>query len=759
KKKTTMASICQKILLLGPSRIDPTKCHPGSSLYAQIKRNGEMTLQRQQRQFNLGNSETFSDPIIAADYLLEREYGETALFDTTQHGAVFIPPTFMSYQYKKKSTVAVLDYDVKKDIERLLHNLLHHSPNYWFTTDLRDFISSQGFGDTIDQKYFSKWILNLKIKYLIMQELNTDEVCLPPITLEPDVFIKGCIQEICSKSIKTSMIILLGEYSNIPFKRLLRQKVDENPPTDSNLRWLFDLEISELGEKVQNEFYDKLSSLQDDDVLSDTVVLSSIGFITNVRNRMQQELDFFIISWPRKLIICIESKRTITDRIFEQLEMHQFLLETKFGDQLGHGWTFFPVILSEFDKFSFSSRHYITTCTDIKSWLVSIFQHYPVVPMWTTFNNTLSQTKDVLRLIIFTLHASKHAPITTTNWVEYINSAIDNVATSDNILFYSKEQLAVMSLDNDKYNKLIITAGWGTGKSLLLTNKAIQMNSDPYYKERVMYVLANGPFKGINTMLYHRLKFDLEKNHGIFVKEIAKKGGSRTDLLDDIKQHKAKAMFIDEFDLRTGDETVNKILELCDMVWIVPSTESMYFNDNCNGFKEQFTTLNLSHNFRNCRSVVKSTKMVADETDYLFKEGIVMPPSNFPSGTAPTVMFVRSIRDAVSRSRKITMAGILVIKNDFNWNQADIEMLNDLNENWKIYSFDQNDFQHNDNPYTFLQDGNILVIDGFLAIGFEWPVVIVFEDMSNDVTYHECNYMMRCSTNLLIVKKPSQCRP
>ena len=79
---------------LKPEIIDPTKCVPKTSLYQQILTNSKATADNQNRKFNLGNGQMITDPILAADQLLEREYADSALFDYNRHEPVFIPPVF-----------------------------------------------------------------------------------------------------------------------------------------------------------------------------------------------------------------------------------------------------------------------------------------------------------------------------------------------------------------------------------------------------------------------------------------------------------------------------------------------------------------------------------------------------------------------------------------------------------------------------------------------------------------------------------------
>ena len=119
-----------------------------------------------------------NDPIATADYLLEREYIDSFLFDSQKYqDALFIPPVFQSNQYTKESPVSILDYDVVKDIEKTLDNMLKNSPNDWFTSDFKAFIQTQKCvsGTTvkteINSKEFDQWIVNTKIKYLVVKKL------------------------------------------------------------------------------------------------------------------------------------------------------------------------------------------------------------------------------------------------------------------------------------------------------------------------------------------------------------------------------------------------------------------------------------------------------------------------------------------------------------------------------------------------------------------------------------------------------------
>ena len=193
------------------------------------------------------------------------------------------------------------------------------------------------------------------------------------------------------------------------------------------------------------------------------------------------------------------------------------------------------------------------------------------------------------------------------------------------------------------------------------------------------------------------------------------------------------------------NELVQKMLEIVDFLWIVPSAENLSLSI----WRNDFTFLELKQNFRNTREIVKTTISYAEEENYAYYKGIVMPPENFPAGCPPIV--VNSFEDAMKEARKRTRNGILVVSDRL---YIDCNYLNQMKEKWKVYHYFQNDFKANENPYKFLQEGNVLIVDGRLTIGIEWTTVIVFglRLAYEDENLHNCNRMMRCTTNLIVVK-------
>ena len=171
---------------------------------------------------------------------------------------------------------------------------------------------------------------------------------------------------------------------------------------------------------------------------------------------------------------------------------------------------------------SFQSQHYINTQTDIKQWILSILNSYPEATVQGPLIHPLEQLKKVLQIIIFTIHISKKdqpAPVTTKNLVDYTNNIIDSLSNGHTIAFYSKQQLPVLQ-NLSIYNKVIITGGFGTGKTFLLQEKAVQLSKGTNFKGKILYFVFCKEImdNSLRTLLYYERLHKLQA-HGIKIEE------------------------------------------------------------------------------------------------------------------------------------------------------------------------------------------------------------------------------------------------
>ncbi|XP_066929585.1 uncharacterized protein [Clytia hemisphaerica] len=777
----------QKITALKSKNIDPSKCTQRTSLYEQILKNPKSTIDKQNRKFNLGNGQLFTDPILAADQLLLREYADSALFDTNRHDPIYIPPVFQSHQYAKKdSTVHLLNYDVDiNTLKKCLDNLKKDSPAFWFTGELQAFYDLQlnnSGGNEINAKEFYNWIFNVQIIYLLREEIAnqpiqsyfrmlflslsnfffrqpiTTDLTLPSTTEDNNKFIQACIQELASKSPGSKLEQTLKKTLR-DAKKAVKNLVEQNQPSHHTIKWLFGLVLSELGEKGEHLFFSKLDSLKDDPVLEDTVILSSINFLTNVQKKMHQEIDVLIFSWTRKLIIGVEIKRTLTGKAFDQLDKYHKLIEEKLSDQLGHGWTYHPVICVERDDLFFNNQHYIDQETDLKCWLSTVLAKYPTVP---SLIPALNKVKDLLRIVVFAIHASKTAPITTSNWVEYISQAIDTVCTTDNILFYSQRQLPIMKTATSEFNKILFYAPYGCGKSFILQEKAKQLSGMTEYKGRVMYVIEKTD--DLETLLEWRLKDELGNEHGVDVYGYRCYFGYEEEnkeetekLMKRIRTRNINALFIDECDISDNQlkEMITKVKQDVDVIWIASNGyghREILSSYEVLSMYDDFMKYELDVNLRNCKSIVKEALSFEEREGSTYKEGLVLPPPNHPNGKQP--YHSDSFENGITEMRKITNDGVLVIS-DILYEKDDLQTLDKMKLKWKRYGQDENDFNGGESPYQHLVDKNILLINDYeLISGFEWNnIILIIKRIRGVVAHHPSNRIMRCTTNLMIVEQ------
>jgi len=226
-------------------------------------------------------------------------------------------------------------------------------------------------------------------------------------------------------------------------------------------------------------------------------------------------------------------------------------------------------------------------------------------------------------------------------------------------------------------------------------------------------------------------------------------------LMNRIRTGNIKALFIDESRITNiiSKEMIMKIRQHVEVIWIASNGlghKEVLSGEADLSTYEDFMKYELDVNLRNCESIVREALRFEEGKSSSYKEGLVLPPPNHPNGKEP--YHSDSFEDAIKEMRKITNDGVLVIS---NYPYEDVlQTLNTMK--WKRYGERKNDFNEGESPFQYLVDGNILLIENYeLISGFEWNniILIIVKGTRGYIDRHPSNYIMRCTTNLMIVER------
>eukprot|EP00111_Clytia_hemisphaerica_P004503 TCONS_00012888-protein len=603
---TSNIIISQKLEALHPKPINVWNCSLKSSIVERLSNNNQHNKQR----FDLGNGQIFNDPIHAASYLLQREYGESSIFELDKHDPVFIPPIFTST--KKSFKIEAIFQDQLKSIA---NNLQRDQPNYWFTIELKAFVcvieANKDIG--ISKAKFGSWILNIKIMYLLSDYSKESFVHIESkSTCDVQTFLASCFSYL---PLNDTLRYLLEELSKEDDVNNVLKMVDNllgktSLVEDPALKWLFEMQFSDIrGENIEEWFIDQLWEMEMNDILREIVILN-LANINSGSDKKVKEFDLFIISWSRKLIINVNVKRKLSENVFEQFEKSHKFLEEQLGDQLGAGWIFFPVVCvgKNIAELSSPDHHHITMNTCLKTWLENVIKNFPLVQD----TESLGQLRNALKFIIFPMHMSKkYIPSQTkiSCWSEHIKSAYESISHSDSLLFYSKLQLSILNSDHSRL--IIISPGFGAGETILLREKAMLLaKQNDHLSGKVMYVESNTMKDAISS----ESTLTLRKS-GVMVEFM------RPDLFRLILQNKSKAVFLDEYMINKDSDIylLDQLAKYLEVLWVVPSSESFLVN-----FKEKLETnfeiLDVSLNFGDGKAEPEKKKFEGNPEIEVFTE-------------------------------------------------------------------------------------------------------------------------------------------
>ena len=126
------------------------------------------------------------------------------------------------------------------------------------------------------------WILNVKLMHLVITDLETDRICLPPCTISTEVFYQSCMAMLQENYPHSSIRDNLEEMKSLKEKsrrKEIEKLVSQKPPKDTVMKWFFNLQLWERGERLEHWFFNQLHFKGD--TLQDLVILPSLNFLTN----------------------------------------------------------------------------------------------------------------------------------------------------------------------------------------------------------------------------------------------------------------------------------------------------------------------------------------------------------------------------------------------------------------------------------------------------------------------------------------------
>ena len=287
------------------------------------------------------------------------------------------------------------------------------------------------------------------------------------------------------------------------------------PEEEHDLLWFFDLNMTDVtGEMAERWLFDELQDALDDSI-DETVVLHTSHIVYEDSLPKEQEFDFFLFVPSRKLVMCVEVKRTFNENTStQQLQKYKQIIEESLSDQLGDGWTYFPVFCvyqptNEMINFTTSNNYFIHSETNIKEWFSSAVKSFPI---HLDYAASIQQLRNVLKILVFVMQMSKPLTVNPSSslkpgivveskWQQFVQEALNTICTKSNILFYSNNQLPIFLNNSPEYQKVYLNGCYGAGKTFLMKEKIAQLAAQ---NETCWYI--NMRSRGKSNLLMEQLK-------------------------------------------------------------------------------------------------------------------------------------------------------------------------------------------------------------------------------------------------------------
>uniref|UniRef100_A0A7M5V452 Uncharacterized protein n=1 Tax=Clytia hemisphaerica TaxID=252671 RepID=A0A7M5V452_9CNID len=246
--------------------IDKARCQKSLEKYLK-EQNGPTT--NQKRQFQLGNGQRNRKPLEAAAHLLQREYGDSFLFQK-EGESIFIPPVFVS---KHHAANHIQDKEMLSEMETQYDQL---TDNHWFKKEIKAFFQEQkrkqklpnnngSIPNAINNHDFEDWMLRVKIKYLLHEELENEDLRKIPFTMKhhsTESFVRICFEKFSNKDLSISLKKILETMDNLERLKGLVDKEIEKKSIQETIKYFFELEIPQ-GELVTSLDYDFVNHIKE----------------------------------------------------------------------------------------------------------------------------------------------------------------------------------------------------------------------------------------------------------------------------------------------------------------------------------------------------------------------------------------------------------------------------------------------------------------------------------------------------------------
>ena len=251
------------------------------------------------------------------------------------------------------------------------------------------------------------------------------------------------------------------------------------------------------------------------------VIIQGIEIIRTNPDRTAQnrELDLLIIDQDLKLIINIECQQQLikTDRLKKKLEDHKNFIFDWLGADLDQRWSFATIFFYEKQdkanrRCDHCSKYLACGEEQLKTSIENLLKDNELI---CNKRATLNEFKSVIKFLMFC--SSNLALPIGLNFNNRIEEAMAKQGSLDNIRiwgFPTPEQKALLF---ESY--LLFMAAWGTGKTTLMTWKAIELASRG---EKVLFLIfTNAYFVKRETLLFLDLQRKLHAHKNVTIKQIS----------------------------------------------------------------------------------------------------------------------------------------------------------------------------------------------------------------------------------------------